>query len=71
MKVQMAVLGFPYGFCGRKTTLNRASALVTVCPQYVNRHPTEEMKLCFTTPVVVSVLRSCVRVEVAVMGSRP
>ena len=22
----------PYGFCGRKATLNRASALVTVCP---------------------------------------
>ena len=22
----------PYGFCGRKTTLNRASALVTACP---------------------------------------
>ena len=22
----------PYGFCGRKATLNRASALVTICP---------------------------------------
>ena len=22
----------PYGFCGRKATLNHASALVTVCP---------------------------------------
>ena len=40
MKVEVAVLGFPsyepYGFCGRKATLNRAlnraSALVTVCP---------------------------------------
>ena len=29
----------PDGFCGRKATLNRASALVTVCPWYVNRHP--------------------------------
>ena len=28
----------PYGFCGRKATLNHASALVTVCPQYVNWH---------------------------------
>ena len=24
----------PYGFCGRKATLNHASALVTVCPLY-------------------------------------
>ena len=29
----------PYGFCGGKATLNHASALVTVCPWYVNRHP--------------------------------
>jgi len=29
----------PYGFCGRKATLNHASALVTVCPWYVNQHP--------------------------------
>ena len=34
----------PYGFCGRKAILNHASALVTVCPWYVN--PTsEDMKL--------------------------
>jgi len=36
VKVEVAVLGFPsnepYSFCGRKATLNRASALVTVCP---------------------------------------
>ena len=36
VKVEVAVLGFrpnePYGFRGRKATLNRASALVTVCP---------------------------------------
>ena len=30
----------PYGFCGRKATLNHTHALVTVCPQYVN--PTSE-----------------------------
>ena len=27
------------GFRGRKAILNRASALVSTCPQYVNRHP--------------------------------
>ena len=36
LKVKVAVLGSPsyepYGFCGRKATMNRASALVTVCP---------------------------------------
>ena len=30
----------PYGFCGRKATLNHASALVTVCPWYFS--PTSE-----------------------------
>ena len=43
MRVEVAVLGFrpnePYGFCGRKATLNHAYALVTVCPYYINRHP--------------------------------
>jgi len=28
----------PSGFCGRKDLLNRASALVTTCPYYVNWH---------------------------------
>ena len=36
VKVKVAVLGSrpnePYGFCGRKATLNHAHALVTVCP---------------------------------------
>ena len=37
VKIEVAVPGFfcpnePYGFCGRKATLNHASALVTVCP---------------------------------------
>ena len=36
VKVQVAVLSprpnEPYGFCGRKATLNHASALVTICP---------------------------------------
>ena len=44
MKVEVAVLAppppphprpnEPYGFCGRKATLNHAHALVTDCPQY-------------------------------------
>ena len=45
----------PYGFCRRKATLNHAHALVSVCPQYVNRHhhrPAEEFPE----------LRSCVEV---------
>ena len=29
----------PSGFRGRKAILNRASALVSACPWYVNRHP--------------------------------
>ena len=29
----------PYGFCGRKATLNHAQALVTICPYYASRHP--------------------------------
>ena len=29
----------PYGLCGRKAILNHASALVTVCPEYIDRHP--------------------------------
>ena len=29
----------PCGFCGRKATLNHVSALVTIYPWYVNRHP--------------------------------
>ena len=29
----------PYGFCGSKATVNHASALVTVCPWYIKRHP--------------------------------
>ena len=29
----------PSGSRGRKAILNRASALVPACPQYVNRHP--------------------------------
>ena len=29
----------PYGSRGRKATLNHASALVSACPWYVNRHP--------------------------------
>ena len=36
VKVEVAVLAFrpnePYGFCGRKATVNSASALVTICP---------------------------------------
>ena len=44
VKVDVAVLGSssssvtePYGFCGRKATLNHAHSLpVTVCPSYVN-----------------------------------
>ena len=45
MRVEVAVLGCPvrpnepYGFRGPKATLNHASALVSACPQYVNRHP--------------------------------
>ena len=44
MKIEVAVLGprpnEPYGFYGRKATLNHVHALVTVCPEYVN--PTSE-----------------------------
>ena len=32
----LAVLNEPSGFRGRKAILNRASALVTACPEYVN-----------------------------------
>ena len=46
VRVEVAVLGSPssvmslrVGFYGRKAKLNHAHALVTVCPQYVNRHP--------------------------------
>ena len=34
-----SVLNEPYGFRGPKAILNRASALVSACPQYANRHP--------------------------------
>ena len=50
MKVEVAVLGFrpnePYGFCGRKATLNHASALVTL--SLICQSTSEDMKLCFT-----------------------
>ena len=62
----------PYGFCGSKATLNHAYALVSVCPQYIN--PTsEDIKLYIIIIIVVVVvyeLRSWVKVEVAVLGSR-
>ena len=56
MRVEVAVLGCPswavrpnepYGFCGRKATLNRASALVSLS---LIRQPTsEDMKLYINT----------------------
>ena len=38
-----------YGFRVRKATLNRASALVTVCPWYQSQPTSEDMKLYITT----------------------
>ena len=40
----LSVLNEPYGFCGRKGTLNHAHALVTVCP-LMCQPTSEDMKL--------------------------
>ena len=45
----------PYGFCGRKATLNHAHALVTVCPEYVS--PTsEDIKLHIIIIIIITYL---------------
>ena len=46
--------------------MNHAHALVTVCPKYVN--PTSEDIMLHIIIIVTSEVRSCVKVEVAVLG---
>ena len=78
MKEEVAVLGSPYGFCGRKATLNlNVSRAQELCGSRGGRPglpvPNSLYGLCgrkVTLNLNNAELRFCVEVEVAVLGSQ-
>ena len=76
MKVEVAVLGSPppppvpnspYGLCGRKATLDFLASLFRAQELCKKRWAPSQQK----ATLVLSELRSCVNVEVDVLGSLP